>query len=48
MKGGTTDRGPAKGSDEGRIFKNSRNDAEVSIIGNSSILRKSSKMPAGL
>jgi len=44
---GMTDRFPAVGFDEGRIFMNSRNEAEVTITGISGILKKSSKMPTG-
>lgn len=43
----TTDRGPAKGFDEGRIFRNSRNEVEVSVTGISRKLKKSSKIPGG-
>jgi len=48
VRGGRrTDRLPAKGSDDGKILKNSRNEAEVTVIGISGIERKSSKMPGG-
>lgn len=48
VRGGeVTDRFPAKGSDEGRVFMNSRNEVAVSINFISGILRKSSKIPSG-
>jgi hypothetical protein len=42
-----TDRLPAKGSDDGKAVKNSRNEAASLITGISGIKRMSSKMPGG-
>jgi hypothetical protein len=42
-----TDRLPAKGSDDGKTVKNSRNEAFSLIIGTSRVKKKSSKMPGG-
>ena len=38
---------PAKGFDDGRRVKNSRNETEYEVIGSSGIAKKSSKMPDG-